>query len=147
MRVCIRVESLVSFLTWSWCNQKRTRAFRTERQCFMCCSTSYVCIQHSVVYDICPPIADTCSKLPDTFALFPVLSLQVRPHIIKVFIPPFYLQCCSWEKKYQALSACTTCISEGRSLRTRLVSEYLFSPDINRYSYLHTRNTTKPEIV
>ena len=44
------------------------------------------------VYDIGPPIATcTCSKLPATIALFPVLSLRLRPRIIKVFLPPFYL--------------------------------------------------------
>ena len=37
------------------------------------------------VYDIHSPIAiDKCSKLPNTFALFPVLSLRVRPCTIKL---------------------------------------------------------------
>ena len=31
-----------------------------------------------------------CSKLPATFALFPVLSLWVHPCAIKVFLPPLY---------------------------------------------------------
>ena len=62
------------------------------------------------MHDIHPPIAyiDTCSKLPATFALFSVLSLPVRPRTIKVFLPPFYPQQCSREKKYQALITCTT---------------------------------------
>ena len=38
---CTRVESLVSFLTRSWCNQNRTTVFRTERQHFVCYSTNF----------------------------------------------------------------------------------------------------------
>ena len=34
-------ESLVSFLTWAWRTQNRTRVFRTERQHFSHCSTNY----------------------------------------------------------------------------------------------------------
>ena len=41
--------------------------------------------------------------LSTTFTLFPVVSLQVRPHKIKVSLPPLYLYCLSREKKYQAL--------------------------------------------
>ena len=49
-----------------------------------------------------------CSKLPDTFALFPVLSLRVCPRTIKVSLLPLYPRRCSREKIYQALSTCTT---------------------------------------
>ena len=38
--ICIHGVSLVSFLMWPWCNQNRTRAFKTERQRFAC-STNY----------------------------------------------------------------------------------------------------------
>ena len=39
-KMCIHRESLVSFLMWPWCNQNRTRVFRTEKQRFACCSTN-----------------------------------------------------------------------------------------------------------
>ena len=39
------------------------------------------------VYDIQPPKLDTCSKLVATFALFPVLNLQVCPRTIKISLP------------------------------------------------------------
>ena len=41
------------------------------------------------VYDIVPPYLDMCSKLLATFALSPVLSFQVRPRTIKVFLMRF----------------------------------------------------------
>ena len=46
-------ESLVSFLTWAWHNQKRTRIFRTNRLCF----AYFKSIVHSTfsVHDIHPP--------------------------------------------------------------------------------------------
>ena len=41
-------ESLVSFPVWSWHNQNRTRAFRTEGKCFACKLFNQLCIWHSV---------------------------------------------------------------------------------------------------
>ena len=74
---CIHGDSLVSFLTWPWCNQNRTRVFRTERQRFACLFDQ-LCIQQSVCMIFNPQQLDTCtctcSKLPATFAFFPVLS-------------------------------------------------------------------------
>ena len=59
---------------------------------------------------------DLCSKLPATFALFPVLSLRVRPRTIKFSLPPLYLYHFSHEKKYQALHAYTTSMFAFRSI-------------------------------
>ena len=47
------VESLV-VLSWLWCNQNRTRIFRTERQHFACCSITYAFNAWCVWYS--PPI-------------------------------------------------------------------------------------------
>ena len=50
-----------------------------------------------------------CSKLPATFALFPILSRRyAHMQLSRVYIPPLYLYRFSCEKKYQALHACTT---------------------------------------
>ena len=106
-------ESLASFLTWPWCNQNRTRAFRTERQCFSCCSTNYA---FNTQYMIFALQQETFSKLPTTFTLFPVLSFRVRPHTIKVSLPPLNLWHFSRDKKYQALHVCTTSMSTFWSL-------------------------------
>ena len=57
-----------------------------ERQRFAC-----LCIQPSVCMIFAPQQLDMCSKLFATFALYPVLSVQVRPHTIKVSPPPFYI--------------------------------------------------------
>ena len=54
-----------------------------------------------------------CRNLPATTALFPVLSLWVRPCAIKVFLPPFYPRGFSCAKKNQALSACINSISRS----------------------------------
>lgn len=51
---------------------------------------------------------ETCNKLPATIALLHVLSLWVCPCTIKVSLPSLYIYCCSCEKKYQAIHACTT---------------------------------------
>ena len=45
----------------------------------------------------------------------PGIHLWVCPCIIKVFLAPFYLWRCSHEKKYQALSACTTSFLRSRA--------------------------------
>ena len=68
------------------------------------------------VYNIGPRQPVTCSKLPVIFALFPVLSLRVHPHAIKVILSLFYFGQCSRGEKYQALSACTTLMFTFRSV-------------------------------
>ena len=65
--------------------------FRTERQHFVCYSTNFAFNARCVWYS---PL-DTCSKLPATFALFPVLSLRVCP---RIFLPGYPLRVLTWEK-------------------------------------------------
>ena len=60
---CTCVESLVSFLMWSWCNQNSTRLFRTERQRFARYSTNLAFNTWCVWYSP-PSLPD--SKLPAT---------------------------------------------------------------------------------
>ena len=68
------------------------------------------------VYDIRPPIADTCIKLPATFAPFLCCASRVCPRTIKFSLPPLYLWRFSRDKKYQALHACTTSMFVFRSV-------------------------------
>ena len=72
---CTCVESLVYFLTWSWCNQNRTRVFRTERQRFACYSTSFAFNARCVWYSLPNSYIRVVSfPLPSLFSLFWVLG-------------------------------------------------------------------------
>ena len=64
-------ESLISFLMWLWCNQNRTRVFRTERERFAHCSTNHAFNAQCVWYSL--PDNQRCVVsylLPCLFLLF-----------------------------------------------------------------------------
>ena len=106
-RECTCVESLVSFLTYHDIIKMLPNFWEQKGNILFVIQPTL----HSTlgVYDTRSPIAiDTCSKFPDTFTLFPVLSLRVHPRTIKVSLPPLYPRRCSCEKTYQALHTCTT---------------------------------------
>ena len=108
--LCIDVESLVCFLRWSWRNgNNKTRVFRTERQHLMRYLPSTLS-----VYDIRSPIARCVGScpIPSLFILFWVFGYT---HTQLRSLYPLYPRHCSSEKKYQALSTCTTSISRSRA--------------------------------
>ena len=59
-------------------------------------------------------------KLPATFALFPVLSPQVRPHVIKVFPTPLSTFDGAYIRKIPGLHNFNVHIPERGILGTRL---------------------------
>ena len=85
------MESVVSFLTWAWHNQKMAKIFRINRL-HMYVLRIVQLTTHSTlsVYDNRPPIAirHTCGKLPATTGFFAVLG-PVHQHTIKLFLPSF----------------------------------------------------------
>ena len=67
---CAHVESLVSFLMWSWRNQNRTRVFRTERQHFARYSTNFAFNARCIWYSSHAKICGVGCPLPSLFSLF-----------------------------------------------------------------------------
>ena len=63
-----------------------------------------------------------CIKLLATFALFPVLSLWVRPHTIKVFLSPFYFW--GFLASLPGLPQLQFLTASGEDLGTRLEGSY-----------------------
>ena len=102
------------FLTWPWCNQNKIKGFRTERQHL-----------HVVQPTMCSMLSVYDIHLPANLGPFHVLSLRVRQHAVKVFLPPFYLWQCSREKKIPS-SPClhnfNVHVPKSGSLGTRIIS-------------------------
>ena len=67
---CAHVESLVSFLTWAWHNQNRTRVFRTEKQRFARYSTNFAFNTRCVWYLPHTKVRVVSCLLPSLFSLF-----------------------------------------------------------------------------
>ena len=91
---CAGVESVVSFLTWASCNQKRTEFSEQKGNVF--------CVVHPIILNtrcvgcllLASWICEVSHPPPSPFLLF--LGLRVRPCTIKVSLLPLTLL--TWEK-------------------------------------------------